>query len=248
MTFLAAMLASAVAAAGTIDDGKPDAAYVEHGRRFSAHTAQMACRRPDGLWQRATGVAIAPRWVLTAAHVVDQTEAQRVNFDDGRERQIDLVVCHDEFVSGRFGWGDLALCRTDADLGLDWYPVIAEGQEVGQLAQIAGYGVTGRMSIGHSISDQRLRAGTNHVDRAERGLLVCRADRNGSPLEICIGPGDSGGPLWIGSGGGARLAGIHSMTMRDVGTGPLKSTYGEESCHTRLSLYLDWIANVIGGD
>jgi hypothetical protein len=186
--------------------------------------------------------------VLTAAHVVEGTEAQRLNFDDGREHHIDLVVMHDEFKEGRFGWGDLALCRTDGDLGLPWYPLVAEGDEVGKLAQIAGYGVTGKMSSGHSFSDHKLRAGTNHVDRVERGLLVCRADRGGSPLEVCIGPGDSGGPLWIGTGSSARLAGIHSMTMRDVGTGPLRSSYGEESCHTRLSLYREWITNVIGGE
>lgn len=240
--------AAVAAHGGTIDDGRPDSAYVEHGRRFSTHTAQMAAKRPDGLWQRASSVAVAPRWVLTAAHVVADTEAQRVNFDDGREADIDLVVIHEDYEQGRFGWGDLAICRTDSDLGLPWYPQIASGEEVGQMAQIAGYGVTGRMSVGHSHSDHKLRAGTNRIDREERGLLVCVGNRNGSPLEICIAPGDSGGPLWIGAGSTARLAGIHSMTMRDVGTGPLRSTYGEESCHTRLSLYREWILNVIGGN
>jgi secreted trypsin-like serine protease len=55
-----------------------------------------------------------------------------------------------------------------------------------------------------------------------------------------IAPGDSGGPLFIGR----ELAGINSFTMAD--RGPLNSREGEETGHTRVSLYLEWIAAVQG--
>jgi hypothetical protein len=49
--------------------------------------------------------------------------------------------------------------------------------------------------------------------------------------------------LFVGAGSEARLAGIHSFTMR-AGKGPLRSREGEESAHTQVSLFVDWIGQV----
>jgi secreted trypsin-like serine protease len=54
-------------------------------------------------------------------------------------------------------------------------------------------------------------------------------------LEFLIASGDSGGGLFIDN----KLAGIHSCVMT-VGKNP-QSKYGEESGHTRISNFIEWI-------
>ena len=70
---------------------------------------------------------------------------------------------------------------------------------------------------------------------------VVHAKCGSSPLEFCISPGDSGGPLFAGG----KLAGVNSFTM--ASKGPLKSKAGEETAHTRVSLYREWINQVMEG-
>jgi S1-C subfamily serine protease len=111
--------------------------------------------------------------------------------------------------------------------------------EVGDIVSVAGYGLHGRLGTGYTTADGRLRAGTNVVERFERTILVCTAG-GASPMEFCISPGDSGGPMFAGG----RLVGIASFTMADKG--PLRSRRGEEMGHTRVSLFLPWIRKVVG--
>jgi hypothetical protein len=95
------------------------------------------------------------------------------------------------------------------------------------------------MSAGYDLYDGRLRAGTQRIDRVEGVVVWCRAQRRGSPLELCISPGDSGGPLFTGSGRSARLAGINSF--QSAPKGPLRSRYGEETGHVSIPAVRDWI-------
>ena len=87
--------------------------------------------------------------------------------------------------------------------------------------------------------DGKLRAGTNHIERFERGMIVCTASPGRSRLELCISPGDSGGPLFCQG----KLAGVNCVTMAPKG--PLKSRAGEESGHVRVWLYREWIEGVM---
>lgn len=226
------------AAAGTIEDSVPDARYVEYGRAFSAYTAKFKGTAADGRTHVATAVLIAPRWALTAAHVAEGCEGVTLRYSGDRSQSIGKVLVHPEY-RDQIGYADIALLKADADFGLTFYPPLSEGGEVGKTASVAGYGVTGPLSYGHNLADGKLRAGTQVVDRIERNCLICDLTRRGSVMEYGIAPGDSGGPLFVDG----KLAGINSYTASPRSY--TRSQYGEESGHTRVAMYREWIRGVI---
>lgn len=236
-TLLALAVASACLA-GTTDDAIPDAAYLRYADGFRPYTLEVRVVEPSGQLAVSSAVAIGGRWALTAAHVVDDAATATVA---GNPVRVSFI--HPEYRRNEFGRFDVAMLRLRDDLGLDYYPPLSTGQEnVGDVVSLAGYGVTGRLSAGYDRTDGRLRAGTNRIVRFEKTLLVCPARRGGSPLPMCIAPGDSGGPVFVGAGKGAVLAGIASFTMKDKG--PLRSREGEEMGATRVSLCREWIDSV----
>ena len=237
---IAALLSSA-ALAGTTDERMPDSAYVDYGVAFAAYTAKLAVTGTDGHISFATATLIGDHWALTAAHVVHGADCATIAL---KHDAVEIVV-HPEFDPKNLGWNDLALLRVAEPFGLAYYPPLATEHDavVGDTVTLAGYGLHGRLGTGYTDSDGRLRAGTNVVERHERSIIVCTAG-GASPLEFCISPGDSGGPMFS-SGREGRLVGIASFTMAD--RGPLRSRRGEEMGHTRVSMFREWIAEVMGG-
>ena len=231
------------ASAGTRDEGVPDERYLEHGAQFAAYTAEISGTTAERARHAATAVLIAPRWAITAAHVVAGCEGVAVCYAAGERRGVTKVVTHPDWVPGRLQAADVALCRLDADAGLPWYPQLAGEVSAGASCQIAGYGVTGSMADGYVMHDGRLRAGTQRIDRVDGVVVWCKAQRRGSPLELCIAPGDSGGPLFVGSGRDARLAAINSFQSGKAP--PLRSCYGEETGHISIPAIRQWIDTVM---
>jgi len=227
--------------AGTTDDGVADAVYVEYGKSFAPWARKVEVVEATGKLAVGSGVVFADRWALTAAHVVE--DAMTVSVDGNR---VEAVYVHPQYDQSSVGWNDIAVLYCPADFGLDYYPPLADGEDKpGDLVTLAGYGATGKIATGHSKSDGLLRAGTNTIERFERTIIVCHAESGSSPREFVIAPGDSGGPLFVGAGQEAAIAGIHSFTSK-VGTGPVRSRRGEETAHTRVSLFVDWIDAVRG--
>lgn len=221
--------------AGTTDDAIPDSVYIMYAAGFAPYTRRLDVVEPSGRRTNATCVCIAPRAALTAAHVVNDVASSSVNGNP-----VTQVFVHEAFDDSAPGWFDIALLRVRDDFGLSYYPPLSDGSESeGDVVSLAGYGITGRLSAGYDLSDGRLRAGTNRITRFERTIFVCPAQRGGSPLPFCIAPGDSGGPVFVGSGSTASLCGIASFTMKD--RGPLKSREGEEMAATRVSYFVPWI-------
>lgn len=241
--FLIACVASS-ALAGTTDDAIPDARYIEYGKGFAPYTARIGGVEADGTTPFGTCVLIHDRWVLTAAHVVQDLTRGVVIGSMGR-RKIDRICVHQDFAHAVFLNHDIALVRVNEPFGLAFYPPLSTGDErPGATVSVVGYGMTGRLSSGRERYDGELRAGTGILGRFEAGVIVLPARRGTSPLPICIAPGDSGGPLFVGG----RLAGINSLTMKERDGTPTVSKEGEESAHTRVSLYHDWIHRVMGQD
>lgn len=236
------VIAAAVAAkavGGTIDDGVPDQRYLDHAKSFSPYTVKFEARNGEARLHSATATLIADRWAVTAAHVVHGCTQVRLQVG-GEWIDVDRVVVHEAWkdVAGEH---DIALLHSVRSFGLSSFPPLATRRHAeGSQVDIVGYGITGPMTQGHVVSDGRLRAGTNTIERYERHMIVCLAKRGSSRLEMCIAPGDSGGPLFCGG----ELAGIHSLTMKDKG--PLKSREGEESGHTSVFEFRDWIEGVMG--
>jgi secreted trypsin-like serine protease len=226
--------------AGTTDPQHEDARYVEYGRRFSTFTLEVQAARDGGAVGNGTGVAIADRWVLTAAHVVHKSAHVAVVSGTSRWR-VRRVHVSPRFRVEVMGHNDIALLHTEP-LQLAEYAPLADGSEKpGDEVDVVGYGLTGRLTTGWERSDGKLRAGTNTLARSEDGCWVCVGEAGSSPLELLTAPGDSGGPL-LAKG---LVVGIHSTVQR-YGKGPVKSVNGQESYHTRVADHLPWIADVMG--
>ena len=58
-------------------------------------------------------------------------------------------------------------------------------------------------------------------------------------MEFLIASGDSGGGMFING----KLAGINSFVTAADGT--TNSDYGDECCHTRISIFAKWIKDHI---
>jgi len=239
---------SVVAAGGTIEDGIPDSRYRAYGESFSPYTRPIMGVDRDGRTPHGTCVLIAPHWAVTAAHVTEGLVAGSVKGAAG-EHIATKFVAHPEY-GGEYGWHDIALVHVATPFGLAKYPQLSDGTEkLGSVAAAAGYGMTGRLSTGITgDGGSVIRAGTMRLVAEERSILVCEIRRTGTPLPYCIAPGDSGGGLFATAADGTtRLVGINSAVSRKGNTRP-RHVAGEESCHTRVSLYVDWIRTVTGFD
>ena len=239
---LFAATVAVVAQAGTIDPGIDDGRYREYGETFATYTCRVMGTNADDELLAGTCTIISPRWALTAAHVVaDMTEVYVVC---GKEpHRVDRVFIHAGW-GGAFAKDDIALVRLAKPFPLTYYPPLTDGTEqAGTVCTAVGYGVTGTLESGWVTGDNLIRAGTQLLASQERSVWVCQITRHGTPLPYCIAPGDSGGPLWArASDGRTVLVGVNSYTAK-AGT-DVRSRAGEESGHTRVAMYLDWIAEV----
>lgn len=224
--------------AGTIDPNTPDEKYIEYGKKFECVLEIMGSYKEDGQLFSASSVAIDSHWVLTAAHVVKDSRFVFL-YDEKNKRAIliDDIICHENFEEREFGFSDIALCHTTADIGLEFYPQLyEESNEVEKICSIAGYGQTGTFITGVQHGDKKKRGGSNKIDKIENDLLICSPSvSNKTELEFLIGSGDSGGGLFIDG----KLAGINSCVTA-IDKKP-NSTYNDDSGHTRISNFLNWI-------
>jgi hypothetical protein len=239
---LAIFMVASISFGGTIDPNTPDEKYVEYGSKFK-FVLKVCGKYKDGKPFCASAVAIKPRWIMTAAHVVQNCDTCYVTSGE-KKICVETVTYHENYHEKNFGEYDIALGNTEEDLGLDFYPEFySDDDEVGKVCSISGFGLHGTFNTGVKYSDDKRRAGSNIIESIDRKLLVCTPSRhNRTELEFIIGSGDSGGGLFIGD----KLAGINSCVM--AMDGKPDSTYGDESGHTRVSLYIDWINKTINGE
>ena len=236
------------ATAGTRDPETPDEKYVEFGKKFpfvrKIRAVERAPKDPNAVHVfYGSAVMIKPHWVITAAHVLIDVAQPTILGDelDPVESPIQHTISHPLFDDGKNGFYDIALCYSKKDLGLDFYPELnTDTDELGKPVTLAGFGFQGTFKTGMTEQDNKRRAGSNKVSSLARSVLVCDPSKNNkTALEFLITPGDSGGGLFIGN----KLAGIHSFLMAK--DGKPDGTYTDESAHTRVSLYADWVESQI---
>jgi hypothetical protein len=247
LIFLFLLLINNISLAGTIDPDTPDEKYIEFGKKFNFVVKIRSDFEKNGeiYNSSASAVLIGPHWALTAAHVVEGTKNSEIIIGDCEEKTCKhyllTVIKHKDYNDDVHGRYDIALCYSEKDFGLDFYPKLyKKDDELGKTATISGFGMKGTFKTGAQEGDRKRRAGSNKISGSERAVIVCDPSTTGkTALEFMITPGDSGGGLFIEN----ELAGINSFLMAT--DGKANGTYGDESAFTRISLYSDWITNNI---
>jgi hypothetical protein len=202
---------------------------------------------------------IAPKWLLTAAHVARHIPADRpfsVEFVEKRHR-IARAILHPDYNpvwedaeadDNEVGdTVDLALVELETPVeDVLPYELYTDPDEVGQELILLGTGQHGDGIRGARGSDHQLRRVTNVVDEADAYWLKFCFDEPpaGTFLEGVCGGGDSGGPALIRHGSGFLLAGVSSWQHQK---GKPLGFYGCIEHYARVSRFIDWIDAIIKG-
>jgi hypothetical protein len=265
---LVAILAVVTASghAGTIRHDVMDEVYLNFGLSFG-NVGQVAFSTDSGNYL-GSGTLIAPQWVLTAGHVVeDATQWTFYLGGNAYSARPGNLVAHPGWDGDLLSGYDIGLAKLDAPvdvqaMGISPADLYTGSSELGNVGTSVGFGRTGTGLTGAVTYDGRKRAGQNVIDEfyeplppgeTPRILLsdfdsgswfdnVLSGQRQPLNLEYLIAPGDSGGPVFIPGGDGWVLAGVHSFVMGLDGYA--NSDYGDISGHTRVSAFDDWIGYV----
>ena len=225
--------------AGTIDPAVPDSKYVEYGEKYECVLPIMGVMGDQLNSQfRASCVVINENYILTAAHVVQNTISQHVIYK-GKAYPVAICAVHIKYDTKIMGKHDIALGRLQRPIKLDFYPDLYEKRdEVDKVCGISGYGFNGDFNSGSTASNfnNKRRAGSNIIDAINDNCLTFSVHTEPkTTLEFLIAVGDSGGGLFIDK----KLAGINSYVYATDGKS--NSDFGDVGCSTRISDYVEWI-------
>jgi Trypsin len=218
----------------------------------------------------ASGVLIAPQWVVTAGHCTtdDKTKvAPPTEFTiRGKTYKIKRTVPHPKWVYGDYQGYDIGLIELETPVTNTVPAKLYRGNaEKGKEVVMVGYGDIG---AGKKETDNTTvaRAGRNVIDcflnevKKEWGSTVLVADFDhpdgkqnalasvgSSPmpveLEGCLAGGDSGGGVFLKEKGVWYLAGTHTSLDERYTT-----QYGAWMTFERVSAHVAWIEKTIKGE
>ncbi len=198
------------------------------------------------------GTLVGSKWIITAAHVAEgmYTRTQgnlKVYFDDGQVAEVVEVYIHPEY-DGPNGH-DIALLKLAGDIQ-NISPLLLNRnlREEEKEIIIVGHGYAKAGDETEWITDGKLRAATNRVDRIYKTMLTFDFDTPEDPssteLEGTAGPGDSGGPMIFSLPDKDLVVGI-SSAGEDGENGP--ATYGAVEYYTQVRSHTRWLDQVMNG-
>ena len=216
----------------------------------------------QGMRKVCVATLIARQWALTAAHCTEETSlgvatARGGTFAvevAGQSREVDLVVKHPRYQQGAVDDIDLALIRFKAPLASP-SPIALNmaKDELSKVVTIVGWGYFGVGTLGRQYADGRMRYATNRISQSGRYLRYRFDDPREAasaslPTEGMLGLGDSGGPAFIATASGSRLAGVAVGQLLNVDYDEeTQGRYGAIAIYERVSSHITWIESVING-
>jgi hypothetical protein len=255
------IVSAAESQGGVVRDDRSDSLYQSLATSTSYAPVGQFIGSTSTAGFAASGTLIAPNWVLTAAHVVDQATSLTFKIG-GNSYGASQWAYHSNWTGDLAAGYDIALVKLSTNPS-NITPALryTGSDELGRIGTSVGYGKTGTGLTGAITFDSLKRAGENVIDRFYSGgnkrIFLSDFDNplnssdssSGSStplnLEYLIAPGDSGGGVFVDFGSGPRLAGVHSFgTARD---GVIDFDYGDISGHTRVSQFNSWVDSIIGG-
>jgi hypothetical protein len=238
---------SSLVYAGTIDPDTPDEKYLNYGNQFP-YVVKIVCSDTNNQLFYGSAVVIDKHWILTAAHVVKNSNRWKIISDEDVEYTISNMILHPDYIPENYGFNDIAIGFIQKPLLINYYPQFYESDnETGKNCSISGWGLTGTFLNRKDLRyDSKRRSGTNVIDSINYQTLVCspsRRSEGATELEYLVADGDSGGGLFIDG----KLAGINSFLERRKINGEENdlSAYRQTSHHSRVSIHTPWIKRTI---
>lgn len=245
VAFLVACIFASQAHSIVRRDDLSEAPFLELGLAYPA-LAHLNLSTSTGAGD-GEGCLIAPKWILTAAHVGVEIEPGHLVTVGGLEYPVESVIIHPEWDDGPH---DLALVLLARPVeGVSPATLYRASDEVDAVVALVGYGDFGTGLTGPLDNDGRVRGATNRIDIASEAWLKFAFDPPGdartTPLEGVSGPGDSGGPAFLLGVDTQILIGVSSgQSTRATGGQP--GRYGVVEYYVRVSRYVEWIDETIG--
>ena len=227
--------------AGTINPNNKDEQYQNYANNYDC-VVRLITKSNNRITSKSSSVLISNQWVLTAAHIFHQSKDPAFILIDKDHYPVQKVFVHQNFKHTSVGEYDIAILKLEKQINksIKYPKLYTKSDEVKKKVDIAGYGIFGTFDTGARTSDDKKRAGCNHIEYINKHILICVAEKpSKSALEILISHGDSGGGLFIDQ----KLAGINSLVLSS--DGKADSSWSDESGHTRISIFYTWIQDIM---
>jgi hypothetical protein len=222
-----------------------------------------------------SGVVIAPRYVLTAAHVVGGANPQDVQVVLNLSAGTPLVIPAESvtrYPTASFPYDDLAVIRLQHEVPADLliHPVRAAPLQIGQVVTLVGHGASGNGDVGVSIggSSSVRRVGRNVIDDIREntddsgrtsafflfdfdgptGTGSLGTGTLGNAVETGAAGGDSGSPVFADIDGATWLVGITTFVASTAPGVPVDYRFGTLGGGMVLSHppFFEWLRTTTG--
>ncbi|QVL33844.1 DUF4214 domain-containing protein [Telmatocola sphagniphila] len=182
------------------------------------------------------GTLIAPRFVLTAAHVIDGRDPSTLTFTvGGATYNVAKVFEYPEYDPAEIGTNaanDIAVLElTKSVLNVAPSPINESVPAAGQLLTLVGFGARDGDAFGVK------HKGTTPIGNVTSTLLTWTYQNNQQDDTVV---GDSGSPEFVLKNGVYYIAGITS------GGTQTNSSFGDNEYNTRVDVYASWIDSIAG--